>query len=334
MSNEEDWAFARALSADYQRLNFRGLLERYYEIAGDIPTDRRASQVAHIVSAPARSRHHLAALGLGPTERSPLLDLGCGPGGFLVEASETFGEQPLWGVDVGLRWLLLARKRLDELGLQHVRLACACAEALPFRDASFVGIVATDVIEHVADQPATLAEAHRVLRPSGRILLTTPNRYSLTPEPHVGVLGVGYLPRRWMGPYVRMCRGLDYRAIRNRGWRDWDSLLRASPFGGASVDCPRLPNSEVVRFPPWKRLAARLYNRAVSTRPGQALARAVGPLFQIIAVRAEPSEHPARPLAEAPADQQDQGERQTRDEPTPQPTLAEQGRDEASDLNR
>ena len=69
----------------------------------------------------------------------------------------------LLGIDIALRWLLVARKRLDEEGLGHVRLACACAERLPLADQTVSGVVAGDVIEHVVDQSATLAEAHRVL---------------------------------------------------------------------------------------------------------------------------------------------------------------------------
>jgi SAM-dependent methyltransferase len=298
LSNAEDWRFARALSADFDRTDFGGLLARYYELVGDVPPDRRAHQIAHIRAAPERGSSYLKALGLRPEDRSPLLDLGCGPGGFLVRASREAGGRTLWGVDIGLRWLLLARKQLDEAGAGHVRLACAGSEDLPFRDATFGGIVAGDVIEHVADQAATLAEAHRVLRPGGRVFLTTPNRYSLTPEPHVGVLGVGYLPRAWMGGYVRLARGLPYRAIRNRGWRDWVRLLRQSPFGGGVVTAPVLSDDEIARFPTAKRLIAGTYNRIVETGCGQFLARAVGPMFHMIAQRCEQS--PPIPLSTPP----------------------------------
>lgn len=53
---------------------------------------------------------------------------------------------------------------------------------LPLRTGS-IGVVANlQVIEHLWDQSAFLAECHRVLRPGGRILVTTPNRLTFTPD--------------------------------------------------------------------------------------------------------------------------------------------------------
>ena len=46
---------------------------------------------------------------------------------------------------------------------------------LPFEDGSFEVVWASEVIEHVADTARWLSEVRRVLRPRGRLLLTTPN---------------------------------------------------------------------------------------------------------------------------------------------------------------
>ena len=48
-------------------------------------------------------------------------------------------------------------------------------DPLPYPDAHFDGLVSMDVIEHVPDPAAWLAEAFRVVRPGGRVFLTTPN---------------------------------------------------------------------------------------------------------------------------------------------------------------
>ncbi len=50
---------------------------------------------------------------------------------------------------------------------------------LPFPDASFDIVLCVEGIEHVMDRHKTLAEFRRVLRPGGRLLLTTPNLLSL-----------------------------------------------------------------------------------------------------------------------------------------------------------
>jgi SAM-dependent methyltransferase len=45
----------------------------------------------------------------------------------------------------------------------------------PFADGAFDTIVATHVIEHVADVMRTMEEFHRLARPGGRVRLTTPH---------------------------------------------------------------------------------------------------------------------------------------------------------------
>jgi len=292
LSNRDDWAFAQRLNDDFDRLDFRGLLERYFDLDSEIPPDLRRRQIEHILSAPERARRWLEAL--GPLGSRPLLDLGCGTGSFLAAVGHEVGSA--WGVDIALRWLLVARKRLDEEGLTQVRLVCGCAERLPFGDRCLGGVVAGDVIEHVADQDRALAEAHRVLAPGGRLFVAVPNRFSLAPEPHVQVWGVGFLPRRWMSPYVRLVRRLDFRAIRTLSHGEWTSLLRRSPFGRGSIAAPGLPAADLAHFGPFKRQVGRLYNALIASGPGQAVARQVGPLFHVVCERTEdraPSAIPA-----------------------------------------
>ncbi len=282
LPNAEDWDYAARLDADFDRLDFRGLLDRYFDLSPAIPRALRDRQVAHILTAPGRVGAWLDALGPA-ADAGPLLDLGCGSGSFLAAAGAP--GRPLVGVDIALRWLIVARKRLDEEGLARIPLVCGCAERLPFADGAFAGIVAGDVIEHVADQGATLAEAYRVLRPGGRIFLAAPNRFSLAPEPHVQVWGVGYLPRRWMEDYVRWTSGKDFRSIRTLGFGEWERMLRQGPFRGGRVEAPGLPASDLDHFGPLKRRAGRLYNRLVASPIGRSVARAVGPLFHVVCTR-------------------------------------------------
>jgi SAM-dependent methyltransferase len=46
---------------------------------------------------------------------------------------------------------------------------------LPFKERTFDTVYSLDVIEHVPDERPLIAEALRVLRPGGRLVLTTPN---------------------------------------------------------------------------------------------------------------------------------------------------------------
>lgn len=70
---------------------------------------------------------------------------------------------------------------------QHIRETldvAADVEVLPFRDAAFDAILCTQVIEHVPHPARLVAEAARVLRPGGVLLLTAPQTWCLHQEPH------------------------------------------------------------------------------------------------------------------------------------------------------
>jgi SAM-dependent methyltransferase len=100
----------------------------------------------------------------------PLLDVGCAYG-FLLERFQ--GAGPMYGHDISAHAIEVATKRLPDV---HFSLGNA-GERLPFGDASFGGVMMTDVIEHLttADQEASVAELARVLRPGGTLYITTPN---------------------------------------------------------------------------------------------------------------------------------------------------------------
>jgi 2-polyprenyl-6-hydroxyphenyl methylase / 3-demethylubiquinone-9 3-methyltransferase len=110
--------------------------------------------------AAARMRHIPAARTAG----SPLLDLACG-GGLLAPYLDRSGYRHI-GVDQSATAIAQARDH----GVEAVR---ADVAALPFRDASFDVVVAGEVLEHVPDLPTVVAEACRVLRPGGTLVIDT-----------------------------------------------------------------------------------------------------------------------------------------------------------------
>ena len=69
--------------------------------------------------------------------------------------------------------------------LPQVPLARGDAQALPFADSSFDLVLMLEMIYYVADANRALEETRRVLRPNGRILITTPNpdRPDFNPSP-------------------------------------------------------------------------------------------------------------------------------------------------------
>ncbi len=60
-----------------------------------------------------------------------------------------------------------------------MRWAVGEAHPLPFRTAAFDALFAGELVEHLADPGAGVAEFRRVLRPGGTLILTTPNRLRL-----------------------------------------------------------------------------------------------------------------------------------------------------------
>lgn len=194
------------------------------------------------------------------------LDIGCGPGGNLVALARRFDRT--YGIDVSFKILLLAKKRLSERGLtEKVTLIAASASALPFPGESFDFVTAMNVIEHVDDQPGMLREINRVLTPSGVLFFDSPNRFSLMPEPHVKLWGVGFLPRRWAEPYVRFRKGIGYEGKRLLSLFELRRLLRHAFEGHVTLGIPSFEERPYYPEGQLKKAVRKIYNGAVRRMP-------------------------------------------------------------------
>ncbi|MYA43594.1 MAG: arsenite methyltransferase [Gemmatimonadetes bacterium] len=137
----------------------------------------------------------LASLAPGET----VLDLGSGAGFDCFLAAERVGPTGrVVGVDMTPEMLEKARANALSGGFANVEFRLGEIEALPVADASVDAIISNCVLNLSADRPRVLAEAMRVLRPSGRVMISDlvsdrpmPDFVANSQESLVGCLPVG-----------------------------------------------------------------------------------------------------------------------------------------------
>ena len=136
----------------------------------DEATSRRVEATYTTPDVAGQRRVIRTALGLKPGE--DVLDIGSGPGFLACEMSAEVGPGgSVTGIDPSPSMLSIARGRPRAAGSAPVRFSPGEATALPCAAGLFDAVTSTQVYEYVGDVPAALAEAWRVLRPGGRLLV-------------------------------------------------------------------------------------------------------------------------------------------------------------------
>lgn len=116
---------------------------------------------------------HKNALQLSPSVQNlKILEVGCGVGDFALYLAEQQGD--VTAVDFSDKAIELAKKKC-EFQKKNVNFQIADAQALPFADNSFDVIFSCECLEHIPVPQFALTEMQRVLKPSGRLILTTEN---------------------------------------------------------------------------------------------------------------------------------------------------------------
>ncbi len=105
------------------------------------------------------------------------LDIGCGPGTFIGQLPD---EVHSLGVDLAAPQIAFAS---DRYGSETKAFQVVPASGLPFEADRFDAVTSVELLEHLsaAEGRRHLEEAWRVLKPGGRLILTTPNYRSLYP---------------------------------------------------------------------------------------------------------------------------------------------------------
>lgn len=195
------------------------------------------------------------------------LDLGCGLG---VYTARMAGEGA-WAIGTEIEW-----PRAVEARRRGIDVVAAVGEHLPLGDGCVRTVLLHEVLEHVADDRATVREAVRVLEPGGRVIVFVPNRW--WPFETHGVVWrgryrfgniplVNYLPdvlRNRLAPHVRVYTGRALRALfEGVGGEGGGDVVGGDAVGGDVVAGEKIADREVTVvyhgcvFPGYDNLAAR-----------------------------------------------------------------------------
>lgn len=172
-----------------------------------------------------------------------VLEDGCGTGTYAAQIAARF-DAFVVGLDIEAERVAVASERLP-------RALVAAAERLPHPAGAFDVVFSNEVIEHVANDRAALAEMVRVVRPGGRILIFCPNRwYPFETHGHYwrgqyhfgNTPLINYLPdalRNRLAPHVRaytarglrhLADGLPVRIVTHtRIFGGYDNIMRRAP---------------------------------------------------------------------------------------------------------
>jgi ubiquinone/menaquinone biosynthesis C-methylase UbiE len=104
---------------------------------------------------------------LGDLRGKRVLDAGCGKGRFARIFHEQEPEAEIWGLDISEEML-----RYVPAGIQT---KAGSMTALPFADAYFDGVYATESLEHAVEIEKAVAEICRVVKKGGRIAIIDKN---------------------------------------------------------------------------------------------------------------------------------------------------------------
>lgn len=169
----------------------------------------------------------------------PLLDAGCGTGGFLARVPASLAA-------IGMDYHPPAAARAARKAGRPA--TAGSINALPFADASFGVAVSADVLSHgAADPGVALAELFRVLRPGGRLVLNLPAFRWLLSAHDLRV----HNTRRFTAPELRASlAAAGFEAVRTRYWNGL--LLPLMVLQRKVLARGAESRSDVATFPPWQ----------------------------------------------------------------------------------
>jgi ubiquinone/menaquinone biosynthesis C-methylase UbiE len=138
------------------------------------------------------------------TPSTPILDLGCGTGGFTRALQALTGARVV-GVDFAFRLVQYAAQKPGRQGLWWVH---GQAAALPFAEATFARVLISLALHQFPDRARVLTGVARILQPSGLLIIRT-----ITPEATRQRIPFRFFPRMAEMEAARMPTTADLKAL-------------------------------------------------------------------------------------------------------------------------
>lgn len=160
---------------------------------------------------------------LGSAVRGRLvLDAGCGVGG-LTRALTAAGARVI-ALDIGPQLAAETRRRC------RCEAVVGSLTALCFPSGAFDAVLSSEAVEHTPDPEASVLELYRVVKPGGRLVLSTPNRLWQPAVRAASALGLrpydGFENFLWPGRLRRVLQGAGGIVDEHRGLHLWPFQIR------------------------------------------------------------------------------------------------------------
>ena len=185
---------------------FSAMAEAWWDPEGDFKPLHQLNPTRTAFIRDVAVRHFGREAGDSPLEGLSLCEIGCG-GGLLTEPMRRLGAT-VTGVDPSQRNIGIARAHAEKSGLKITYLPCA-AEDMVERGDTFDIVLAMEVVEHVANVDAFVANCGRLVKPGGIIFFATLNRTAKAFA--LAIVGAEYI-MRWLP----------------RGTHDWRKFVKPS----------------------------------------------------------------------------------------------------------